>query len=160
MNIEYINPFIEASQGVLSTAANIEVKLGKVFVRKAPYAAGIPLIEVGLTGKIRGKGMLSIPIPIAKRIISQMMGGIEIKEIDELGISALSELANMIMGNTATILYNRGIGVDITTPKMVFGDGVLSIPAGMQTLSVPLVAGGDGGAGGDGVIELDISVAG
>ncbi|MDR1440301.1 MAG: chemotaxis protein CheX [Clostridiales bacterium] len=154
MNIEYINPFIEASQVVLSSAANLAVKLGKVFIRKEPFAAGEPLIEVGLTGKISGRGLLCIPVPIAKRIISSMMGGAQIDEIDELGLSALSELANMIMGNTATILYNRGIGIDITTPKMMFGDGALSPPQGMQTLSVPLMVNGQG------AIELDISVMG
>jgi len=31
MNVEYINPFIEASQTVLKQTANIDAKLGKVF---------------------------------------------------------------------------------------------------------------------------------
>jgi chemotaxis protein CheX len=155
MNIEYINPFIEASQLVLGSVASLPVKLGRAFIRKAPFGAGMPLVEVGLTGKISGKGVLAIPIPVAKQIISRMMGGMEIAEIDELGVSALSELANMIMGNTATILYNRGVGIDITTPRMAFGDGAAPPPAaGAQTISVPLAVGELGD------IELDISVAG
>jgi chemotaxis protein CheX len=35
MNIEYINPFIEASQLVLQQIANIEARLGKVY--ESPY---------------------------------------------------------------------------------------------------------------------------
>jgi chemotaxis protein CheX len=31
MNIEYINPFIEASQTVLKQIASLDAKLGKVF---------------------------------------------------------------------------------------------------------------------------------
>ena len=154
MNIEYINPFIEASQLVLNKSAGVSVRLGKVYIRKTPFEEGTPLIEVGLTGKIRGTALLNIPSPIALRIISQMMYGMEITEIDELGVSALSELANMIMGNTATILYNKGIGIDITTPKMFFGDGTILPPADMTTVSIPLVV--DGG----GTIELNVSVLG
>jgi chemotaxis protein CheX len=151
MNIEYINPFIEASQVVLGAAADMSVRLGKAFIRKTPFDVGAPLIEVGLTGKIRGKGILSIPKTVAKQIISRMMGGMEISEIDAMGVSALSELANMIMGNTATLLYNRGVGIDITTPKMTFGDGVASPPANMKSISVPLIVSGDE------AIELSIS---
>jgi chemotaxis protein CheX len=154
MNIEYINPFIEASQLVLGTAAGLPVKLGRAFIRKAPIGAGVPIVEVGLFGKISGKGVLAIPVPVATQIVSRMMGGADISELDELGISALSELANMIMGNTATILYNRGVGIDITPPRMAFGDGAALPPAGAQTISVPLAVGELGD------IELDISVAG
>jgi len=153
MNIEYINPFIEASQSVLSQAAGLTAKLGKVFIRKQPFEQGMPLVEVGLVGQIAGQARLGIPMPVALRIVSNMMGGAKVEKMDELGVSALSELANMIMGNTATILYNKGMGVDITPPKVLFGDGAIGPPPGMQTVSVPLTV--DGG----GAIELDVSVA-
>jgi chemotaxis protein CheX len=35
MNIEYINPFIEASQAVLKQIASLEATLGKVFLKTA-----------------------------------------------------------------------------------------------------------------------------
>jgi chemotaxis protein CheX len=151
MDIAYINPFIEASQIVIKKAANYQVRLGKVFVRSEPYEVGFPLIEVGLIGKINGKAVLCIPLPIALSIISQMMMGMEVTKIDELGQSALQELSNMVVGNTATILYNKGIGIDISTPKMTYSDGKTSPPSNMKTVSIPLIL-DDLGA-----IELDIS---
>ena len=151
MDIAYINPFIEASQVVIKQAANYQCRLGKVFVRSKPYEVGYPLIEVGLIGEIDGKAILCIPLQIALHIISQMMMGMEVTKIDDIGQSALQELANMVMGNTATILYNKGIGIDISTPRMSYGDGSLSPPAGMKTVSIPLIL-DDLGA-----IELDIS---
>jgi len=154
MNIEYINPFIEASQMVLKKAADMTVRLGKVYIRNVPYEAGAPLIEVGLTGKILGKALLNIPVPIALEIISKMMYGMEVTEIDELGVSALSELANMIMGNAATILYNKGIGIDITTPNMYFSDGTVLPPADMKSISIPLVVEDSG------IVELNVAVSG
>jgi len=154
MNIEYINPFIEASQLVLKKATGMTVRLGKVFVRSQPFLDGTLLVEVGLTGKIRGKAILDIPTAVARQIISRMMTDIEVENIDEIGVSALSELANMIMGNTATILYNKGVGIDITTPKLFFGDGEIMPPTNMKTISIPLIVEDFG------VIELNISVLG
>ena len=152
MNIEYINPFIEASQIVLKKSAGMSARLGKVYIRNIPFDSGAPLIEVGLVGKIQGQAMLNIPVPVATQIISKMMYDMEVTEIDELGVSALSELANMIMGNAATILYNKGIGIDITTPHMFFSDGQVLPPKAMQTVSIPLIIQDCG------TVELDISV--
>ena len=154
MNIEYINPFIEASQMVLKKSADMTVRLGKVYIRNVPYEVGAPLIEVGLTGKILGNALLNIPVPIALEIISKMMYGMEVTEIDELGVSALSELANMIMGNAATILYNKGIGIDITTPNMYFSDGTVLPPANMKSISIPLIVEDSG------TVELNVAVSG
>ena len=154
MNIEYINPFIEASQVVLKKSTGMVVRLGKVYIRNVPFEEGEPLIEVGLTGKILGRALLNIPTPIALQIISKMMYDMEVTEIDELGVSALSELANMIMGNAATILYNKGVGIDITTPNMYFSDGSVLPPANMSTVSIPLIVQDSG------VVELNVSVSG
>ena len=51
MNVEYINPFIEASQSVLKQIAGIDARLGNVYIKKSPYTGDNILIFVGLTGK-------------------------------------------------------------------------------------------------------------
>ena len=45
---------------------------------------------------------------VALKLVSAMMGGYAIAEMDEMGQSAISELGNMISGNASTILYNQG----------------------------------------------------
>jgi len=39
MNVEYINPFIEASRAVLKQIAGIDVKLGSISLKNSPYAS-------------------------------------------------------------------------------------------------------------------------
>ena len=47
-------------------------------------------------------------------------------------------LGNMIMGNSATLLFNAGINIDITPPTLMMGEN-LSISSGsMRTVCVPL----------------------
>lgn len=154
MNIEHINPFIEASQTVLKQIANIDAKLGKVYLKTAPYKSEDIVIMVGLTGTIRGQAVFTMGKKLAMSIASSMMFGMPVKEFDEISKSAISELTNMILGNTATLLYNRGISIEITPPSLLMGENVQISPNKMKTVCVPLLL-SDGEA-----IELDISVEG
>lgn len=138
MNIEYINPFIEASQTVLKQVANIDAKLGKVFLKSAPYMGESILIIVGITGKMRGQTIFTMSKEVAFMIASAMMFGMPVDELNEISKSALSELTNMILGNTATLLYNKGIGIEITPPSLLFGENLQISPSKMKTICVPL----------------------
>jgi len=152
MNVEYINPFIEASRAVLKQIAGIDVKLGSISLKNSPYASDNIVILVGLTGKIRGQAIFSMNKNVALTAASGMMGGLNLTELDEMSKSALSELTNMILGNTATLLYNRGVGVEITPPSFLMGENMQISPSKMKTICIPLLLGEDK------KIELDISV--
>lgn len=152
MNIEYINPFIEASQTVLKQVANIDAKLGKVFLKSAPYMGESILIIVGITGKIRGQAIFTMTKSVAFKIASAMMFGMPVDDLNEISKSALSELTNMILGNTATLLYNKGIGIEITPPSLLLGENLSITPSKMKTICIPLYLNETE------ILEIDISV--
>ncbi|OPZ93672.1 MAG: CheY-P phosphatase CheX [Firmicutes bacterium ADurb.Bin419] len=152
MNVEYINPFIEASQAVLKQTANIDARLGNVTLKESPYTSDSVVIIVGLTGKIRGQAIFSMTKKVALSIASSMMFGMPVTELDEISKSAISELTNMILGNAATILYSKGIGIEITPPSFLMGDNLQISPTKMKTISVPLIFNEDDR------MEVDISV--
>ncbi|MCR4436915.1 MAG: chemotaxis protein CheX [Clostridiales bacterium] len=152
MNVEYINPFIEASQTVLRQIAGIEAKLGKVYIKNSPYKSDSIMVVVGLTGKIRGQVIFSMARETGMNIASCMMGGMPVPELDEIAKSAISELTNMILGNTATLLYNKGVGVEITPPSFLMGENIEISPTKMKTVCIPLSLNGKF------TIEIDISV--
>lgn len=152
MNIEYINPFIEASQTVLKQIAGLEAKLGKVYLKESPYKSDCIIIMVGLTGKMRGQAMFTMNIDVALEIASSMMGGMTVTALDEISKSAISELTNMILGNTATILYNKGTVVEITPPSFLMGDNLQISYTKLKTVCIPLVL--ENGK----VMEIDLAV--
>ncbi|MEN6313563.1 MAG: chemotaxis protein CheX [Clostridiaceae bacterium] len=154
MNIEYINPFIEASQTVLKQIASLEAKLGKVYLKTSPYKSEDIIILVGLTGKMRGQAIFSMSRDFGMKIASCMMMGMQVTEFDEISKSAISELANMIMGNAATLLYNRGINIDITPPSLLMGENMQITSSKMKTICIPLLIGETDR------IDLDISTEG
>jgi chemotaxis protein CheX len=150
MKAEYINPFIKASTEVLRTIVNVEFKTGAPYLKQSPLAPDNVMILVGITGEIRGQVTLSMKKQVAMDIASSMMMGMPVDELDEMSKSALSELGNMIMGNTATLLFNNGINIDITPPTLMMGDNLSISVTGMTTVGIPLIS--DLGS-----INLDIS---
>jgi len=138
MNVEYINPFIEASQQVFQMMTGIKPTLGKVHLKNSPYSGDSIAVIVGLSGKIRGQVIISLSIDTAKSVASIMMGGMMLEELNDMAKSAISELGNMIMGNTATILFSRGIGIEITPPSLLTGEKIIISSSGMKTICVPL----------------------
>lgn len=152
MNVEYINPFIEASQMVLKQVVNLELTLGKVYIKTSPYEGDSVVVIIGVTGKIRGQVILSMSKKTAMKLASLMMMGYEVSEFDEMAKSAISELANMILGNTATIFYNRGISIEITPPSLLFGRNIQISTNRLRTICVPMnLSNGE-------VLELDIII--
>lgn len=131
--------------------AQMEFAMGKPYLKTSPFTAENMIIVVGITGEIRGQAVISMGIDMAKTIASAMMMGMPVHEMDEMAKSALSELGNMIMGNSATLLFNQGINIDITPPTLMMGENMSISSAQMTTISVPLNSD-------QGSITFDISV--
>ncbi len=153
MNVEYINPFIEASQSVFQMMTGNKPILGQVYMKKNPFESANIAVIVGLTGRIRGQVVISMTLSSALEIASAMMGGMQVDAMDEISKSAISELGNMIMGNTATILAGRGIGIEITPPSLLVGEKMVITPAHMKTVCIPL------NISDTGKFEIDVSLA-
>ncbi|MCQ1530643.1 chemotaxis protein CheX [Lutispora saccharofermentans] len=151
MNVEYINPFIAASRSVISQTTGFDPAIGQLYVKATPYTGDKVMIIIGLAGKIRGNVVVSFDYETAYKIVSAMMGGMPIQTLDEMSKSAIAELCNMILGNTATIFSKKNIHVDITPPTVLTGDNMQLSAAKSTVVCIPLIL--DDNA----KIELDIS---
>ncbi len=124
MKAEYINPFIESAQSVVNMLLGIEIKTGKAYLKNPPFLVNQTVIIIGVIGKIKGQVYFELTTDTTKKIASGMMGGMTITELDEISKSAVSEMVNMIMGNTSTIFAKKNIEVDITPPTLLIGDKI------------------------------------
>lgn len=152
INVEYINPFLMAASSIIKDICQIEMKVGKPYIKSTEFAEDSVVIMIGLTGEMRGQVMIALSCTKALEIASRMMMGMPVSELDDMAISAISELGNMIMGNAATILSTKGIAVDITPPTVCRGNIKFS-QAFAKNICVPL-------SGDDITIELDVAVKG
>lgn len=136
MNAEYINPFLVAAKKIVKDMCFIDLKVGKPYLSNAEFKEDTIIIMIGVTGEIRGQVLISFANNVACEIASKMIG-MQIEIMDELSKSAISELGNMILGNTATTFSTKGIGIDITPPTICSGN--MSFSNFAQNISVPLL---------------------
>lgn len=121
INVNYINPLLKASVMVIEQACRMNVTLAKPYLREASFTSDELLVLMGITGEMKGQAILDFPKEAALKIASQMCM-MEIKELDDLAQSAICELCNMIMGNTATLFSQTGVQIDITPPTVCTGN--------------------------------------
>lgn len=86
--------------------------------------------EIQMCGvRLRGKGDIhieicyAIKIKYAKKIAAKLLGKDEIQEIDEMGTSAIQEVANILTGSFFNAMsIGTGFRVDLSTPDYLQSD--------------------------------------
>lgn len=152
MNVNYLNPFIEASRSVMNNLAGLQLNLGKVFLRGNSFIGDNVIIIIGLTGVLTGNIIINFDTPTIDILFRTMyVGDPEILD-NELKKSAMAELANMIVGNATSIFYKRGIKIFITPPSIITGKRVI-ISNRNPVICIPLIIGDN-----QGKFEINISV--
>lgn len=148
MKAEFINPFLESARIVIEQVVQVRPATGTLGIRELTYIEDYIWIHIGMSGQVSGNVIFGLNESVALKMVSAMLGGFMVTELDEMGHSAISELGNMISGNASTILYNQGVRVDITPPKVLKStEGDVN---SAKALTVPLIM--------DGIGELDIQV--
>ncbi len=151
MNAEYINSFLISASSVLQNACGISLTSGRPYVKTTVFDGNSVVICIGITGQIAGQVLLSFRKEVACEIASKMCM-MSKTELDELALSALSELGNMIIGNAATVLSTKNVIIDITPPTIIQGNFTMErIYA--QNICIPMTFEGDR------LIEVDVSIA-
>lgn len=151
MESKYIVPFVEATEYIFR-----QFQLSPVY--EAPQYKDTPFLGhevytvVGITGNLRGQMYLGFSQQSAIGVVSSMMGGMQVLELDALGQSALAELGNMICGNAMTRFSAEGLKLDITPPSVVMGRDLRISSSNIEFLSVIL------NTDGPGKVELTVGI--
>jgi len=119
MNVEYINPFLISLQHVISTLFGVQPKLGKVYLKDSTFQDYTVNIQVN--GQINGSFALVLNDSMAKNLASHMIGQ-KVSEMNDISVSAIGELGNMIMGNTSSLYAQKGLHTNISTPLVIKGE--------------------------------------
>jgi len=109
--------------GELLPMFNIDYKVMCELPEKSLNSAEEINVIVGLTQGLKGSIVLGLTGEAAKGIVSGMMGGAEVKEIDAMGQSALSEFMNMLCGTTVSKIGSEEL-IDISPPTLISGEKV------------------------------------
>ena len=142
MDASYVNSFVQGAQRVFATVCQETPVLGKIFVKRIPYSSSEVTVSVNIIGAFRGEVVYNMNEDTGCFIVSRMMMGMTVESLkDDIAKSAVSELANIISGNVATIFAAKNIVVDITPPQLRFNAAHTDFPCAAKVtgiLCVPL----------------------
>ncbi len=138
MDARVVNSFIKAGCSVVNNFMSEDIKTGKVTVRRKSYPSEELNIIIGILGQMRGEVTYGMSSFVAMNIVSKMMGGLEVKSMDDMAYSAISELSNMISGNAVTNMSSENITLDLTPPTIVTGKNIKFHTLEIKTLNIPL----------------------
>lgn len=138
LDVNNINPFLKSTISVFESVTQMKLTVGRPSIRDFSFGEPTYTITVGVVGQMKGQVVLSMKIDHAREIASKMMFGMPVNELDEMAGSALNELSNMIMGNTATLFSTQNKIIDITPPLSMIGTD-LQVKSDISPICVPLL---------------------
>ena len=141
LDVNNINPFLQSAINIFDNVTQMHLTVGRPAIADFSFDAPTYTITVGVVGQMKGQAVLAMDVENAKVVASKMMFGMPINEMDEMACSALNELSNMIMGNTATIFSTQGKLIDITPPISMIGSN-LQVRTDIEPIAVPLMLDG------------------
>lgn len=133
----YANPFAIACYAVMSMLFGEVPTKGQVGSFSQHDADYEVVAAVGVTGGVRGHCVFGMSTETALGVTSAMAGS-PATELDELALSAVSELANMICGNGLLQLTEMFGDCDLTPPTIMCGDGAVVSSVAITPTIIPL----------------------
>lgn len=134
LNVDYINPFIEAVVNTFKTMCSVEAEREKVFLKgDGDERYGVTGI-IGLGGEATGAVVLNFPEAVAMSAVSSFVGD-SYDSITADVVDGVGELTNIIAGDAKNRLMQKGYTFDIGLPKIVVGRNYVTA----QSSSVPCV---------------------
>lgn len=120
-NYAYSGILMKSFNHVMESFSSIKVTNADIQI---PMKKGISCditVHIGLVGDIEADVIMSMNAVTGMALASEMLGGMDLTEIDELVVSAVAEFCNIVMGNACTSFTGQKITVDITPPIVLAG---------------------------------------
>ncbi len=146
MNVEFVNPFLDAILNVLSTMAMTEAQPGRPTLKKGHMALGEITGMIGLAGgQVKGSLAITFTGPAIIHIATQMLGE-EIKTVDDTVRDLVGEITNMVSGGAKKVLAEKGYKFEMAIPTTITGkDHTITHKTSGHVIVVPFNLGDDKG---------------
>jgi CheY-specific phosphatase CheX len=119
--MELIQPFINAADAVLSESLQTPTKMADLSMEEETYRRKGVAALVQIKGDIEGRIILDLAPDVAVKIAGRLAGA-EVEESEELVRETVCELANMVIGNSVTLLNDQGFRFKVFPPEVHMND--------------------------------------
>ena len=124
MNVEHINPFINATKNVIETMAFTKLDMGKLSLKTNNLSWGAVTGVMGLASEtLSGNMLVSFDEASIIEIVNKMLYE-SFTQINKEVIDAVGEITNMITGGAKRELNEKGFFFDMAVPVVVTGQNI------------------------------------
>jgi chemotaxis protein CheX len=134
---EILEPFVQAARDVLAQELGMDVTPGKLALATGAATTLDVTVVIGITGRLTGIAVYGMPSSMALAVVGKMLGA-PVTELDDMALSGIAELGNVITGHATTLLAGLGLVCDISPPVLLLGAGSRLSTVSIQRLVIPL----------------------
>jgi CheY-specific phosphatase CheX len=121
MRMDLIQPFINAADAVFAESLQGPTKIGDLLMEEGAYhRKGVAALIV-IKGDIEGRVMLDLAPEVALKVAA-ILSGAEATDSEQVVRETVCELANMVIGNSVTLLNDQGYRFKVFPPEIHMND--------------------------------------
>jgi CheY-specific phosphatase CheX len=117
MRMELIQPFINAADAVFAEALQAPTKIADLSMDEDTYRRKGVAALIAIKGDIEGRVILDLAPEVAMRVANQLAGA-ALPESEQVIRETVCELANMVIGNSVTLLNDQGFRFKVFPPDI------------------------------------------
>src|SRR5713101_5384480 len=134
MRMELIQPFINAADAVFAESLQAPTKIVDLAMDEETYRRKGIAALILIKGEIEGHVILDLAPEVALRVASHLAGS-AVVESEQLARETVCELANMVIGNSVTLVNDQGLSGGTDTEAMVI---CIETPCGQVYLNIAM----------------------
>jgi chemotaxis protein CheX len=119
--MELIQPFINAADAVFAESLQAPTKIADLTMDEETYRCKGVAALIAIKGDIEGRVILDLSPEVAIKVASHLAGE-QVPESEQIVRETVCELANMVIGNSVTLLNDQGFHFKVFPPEIHMND--------------------------------------
>jgi len=133
--MELIQPFINAADAVFAESLQAPTKIVDLSMDEDTYRRKGVAALIAIKGDIEGRVILDLSPEVAVKVASQLAGS-EVEASEQVARETVCELANMVIGNSVTLLNDQGFHFKVFPPEIHVDEKGLAGSADTEALVI------------------------
>jgi len=135
MRMELIQPFINAADAVFAESLQAPTKIVDLEMDQEAYRRKGVAALIAIKGDIEGRVILDLSPEVALKVASQL-AGTEVMASEQVVRETVCEMANMVIGNSVTLLNDQGFHFKVFPPEIHMEETGLAGSADTEALVI------------------------
>ena len=135
MRMELIQPFINAADAVFAESLQAPTKIVDLEMDQEAYRRKGVAALIAIKGDIEGRVILDLSPEVAMKVAT-ILAGTEVEASDQVVRETVCEMANMVIGNSVTLLNDQGFHFKVFPPEIHMDDTGLAGSADTEALVI------------------------